>query len=103
MTIPGCGLKAEVPFRREVAPEGANEANKQEDCADNNVSAMEARRHEKRRTVNMARVAEGGVKVLIGLEAREDETKNNSQDEAEHEAATVILQKRIMRPRHRDT
>ena len=61
---PKCSLGVKRPHR-------PDEANQQEDGADRHVRAVEARRHEERRAVDVAGVAEGGVVVLVGLEERE--------------------------------
>ena len=52
---PKCCFGVKAPVQR------ADEADQQEDGADQHVRAVEARRHEERRAVDVAGVAEGGV------------------------------------------
>src|SRR5579871_4640987 len=57
MPVPGRRLEAEVACRRELAGDGAEQAHRQEDRADDHVEAMKAGRHEKGRTVNGVEIA----------------------------------------------
>ena len=52
--VPGGRLEAEMLLRREVAAQGAHQADGQEDRADDDVEAVEAGRHEEGRAVDIA-------------------------------------------------
>ena len=88
-----CGVKAPLSARIE--------ADSQEDRADDHVRAVEARRHEECRAVAVAGEAESGVAVFDGLEDRERHAEQDCQHETDDEAAAIVLQKRMVRPRYR--
>src|SRR5207244_9280776 len=53
MPVPGAELEAEMLLRREVAEIGADQADDQEGCSDDNMGAVEASRHEESGAVDM--------------------------------------------------
>ena len=65
-------------LRREVAVVGPQQADGEEDRADDDVRAVEARRHEEGGAVDVALEAEGGVAVLVGLDAGEEQRRGRS-------------------------
>src|SRR5690606_36309797 len=100
--VPGRGLEPDVFLRREVSGIGPVEADDQEDRADDDVKAMEARRHEEVGAVDVAGEAEGGVAVLVGLEDREQDAEADAEPEAPFEMiAVVLVDERVVRPGHR--
>src|SRR5690606_30276548 len=66
--VPGGRLEPEVLLGREVALVGAEQADAQEDGADDDMEAVEARRHEEGRAVDIALKVERGVDIFIGLD-----------------------------------
>src|ERR1700760_1274198 len=50
--VPGRRLEAEMAGRGELTGDGAEQANRQEDRADDHMQAVEARRHEEGRAVD---------------------------------------------------
>jgi hypothetical protein len=72
MPIPGSGFKTEVLIRLEMTGKGAEEADSKENGSDDDVEAMKAGGHEKRRAVDVAAViaaeGEGGMSVFVSLD-----------------------------------
>src|SRR5260370_27849271 len=101
MPVPGGELEAEVLRRREMAEIGSDQAYDEERRADDHMGAVEAGRHEESRTVDIAAIVERGVAVLVGLDAGEREAERDGQDQAPLEPLAVVLEQRVMRPRHR--
>src|ERR1700691_6306515 len=58
MPVPGGEFEAQMLLRRKLAELGAEQADDQEYCADDDVSAVEARRHEKGCAVDRIRKRE---------------------------------------------
>src|SRR5918994_6799516 len=98
MPVPGGELEAEVLGRREMLPVDAQEADREEDSADDDVGAVEARRHEEGGAVDVASESEGGVAVLVGLNAGEQGAERDRQPQAHAEALAVAVEKRVTRP-----
>src|SRR3984957_18974923 len=69
--IPGSELEAEMLRRRELSGQGAEQADDQKDRADDDMRAVEAGRHEERRTVKTTREVECRVGIFPGLHAGE--------------------------------
>src|SRR3546814_14315386 len=67
MPVPGGGFEAEMLARREIALVRADQAHDQEQRADDDVEAVEARRHEARRAIVQAFERERGVRNSISL------------------------------------
>ena len=55
--VPGRRLEAEMAGGRELAGDGADQAHRQEDGADDDMEAVEARRHEEGRAVDGVEIA----------------------------------------------
>ena len=96
--VPSGKFEAQMLLWREVAIVDAQQANGEEDRADNDVEAMEARRHEEGRAVNITSKAEGGVGVFVSLNAGEADGENNGQPERLLYAVAIIVQQGMMRP-----
>src|SRR3954464_272857 len=96
MPVPGCRLEAEMLLRPEVALIGANEADDQEDRADDDVRAVEARRHEEGRGVDILGEVEGSVGIFIGLDAGEQHAEQDRAPQALDEAAAVAVDQRMV-------
>ena len=76
--VPGGGLEAEMPLRREVAAAGAEPADDQEAGADDDVEAVEAGRQEEDRRIDAAAVElERRVGILDRLEAGEAQAEQD--------------------------
>src|SRR3546814_2706612 len=69
-------------LRGEMTLIGAHEADDQEDRADQNVKAVEARRHIEGRAVVALPEAEGRMGIFIGLDRREDGAEDDRQPQA---------------------
>src|SRR3546814_13901444 len=68
--VPGGGFETEMLLRGEMTLIGAHEADDQEDRADQNVKAVEARRHKEGRAVVARPEADGSMGRFIGLDRR---------------------------------
>src|SRR3989304_8691946 len=99
--VPGGSLEAEMLLRREVAAHRPDQAYRQEDGADNDVEAMEARGHEEGRAVDVVGEAEAGMHVLIGLGGGEQDAQYDGASEPKHETSAIVVEQRMMRPGHR--
>src|SRR5205085_8259922 len=64
MPVPGGGLEAEMLVGLELALHRAEQADQQEGRSDEDVEAVEARRHEEGRRVDVVTEAERGVRIL---------------------------------------
>src|SRR3546814_4456470 len=69
-------------LRGEMTLIGAHEADDQEDRADQNVKAVEARRHIEGRAVVALHEAEGRMGIFIGRDRREDGAEDDRQPQA---------------------
>ena len=102
--VPSSSFKADVLLLREVAAHQAQQADQQEDRADQNVKAVEARRHEEVGTIDVARETKGRVAVFVGLEESEKNTQKNSKDKTPlHIFAVVLVHQCVVRPCRRST
>ena len=101
MPVPGGEFEAEVLGGREVAVDGAEQADDQEDRADDHMRAVEAGRHEEGGAVDIAAVVERGVRIFVGLHAGEGEAEQDGERQAPFQPLPVVLQQRVMRPGHR--
>src|SRR5437764_1892378 len=82
MPVPGGKLETEMLLRRELPGIGAQQADRQEDCANDHVEAVEAGGHEEGRAIDVARVMESRVAVLIGLDAGKGRAEQDGEDQA---------------------
>lgn len=96
--IPGGSLEAEMMLRCKIPSKRAHQAHEQEDRADDNVETVETGRHEKHRAVNVAREAESGMTVFIGLAGREQHAKDDGDRQAPDQALTVVMQQGMVGP-----
>src|SRR3546814_12175691 len=85
-------------LRGEMTLIGAHEADDQEDRADQNVKAVEARRHIEGRAVVALPEAEGRMGIFIGLDRREDGAEDDRQPQAFLQPLAVAVDQRMMRP-----
>src|SRR5690606_14091889 len=69
--VPGCRLEAEMVLRGEVPLDRAEQANREEDGADDDVEAVEAGRHVEGRRVDAAVEGEGRLVIFQRLERGE--------------------------------
>jgi len=97
--VPGGGLEAEVLLGREMTLERPHQADEQEDRADDDVRAVEARRHEEGRAIDVARVAECRMAILVDLQRGEQHAEQHGQRQTPDEAGAVVLQQRVVGPR----
>src|SRR3546814_8130367 len=79
MPVPGGGFEAEMLARREIALVRADQAHDQEQRADDDVEAVEARRHEERRAIVQAFERERGVRIFIRLDRAERSEEHTSE------------------------
>src|ERR1044071_5650330 len=82
--VPGRSFETEMTRRGELAGHSAEEADSEEDRADDDVEAVKARRHEEGRAIDVARIGERCVAVLIGLERGEAHAEDNGERKAAH-------------------
>src|SRR5689334_11566889 len=80
--VPRRRLEAEMPLRRELALDRADQADCEEDRADDDVETVEAGRHEEGRRIDAILEAERGVRILVGLAAGEGDAEQNGQRQA---------------------
>src|SRR5580693_9352371 len=73
MPVPGREFEAQMLLRRKLAELGAEQADDQEYCADDDVRAVEAGRHEKGGAVDRIRKGERRMIIFPGLNAGEAE------------------------------
>src|SRR5947209_16452408 len=98
MPVPGGRLEAEMLPWREVALVGADQAHGEENRADDDVEAVEARRHEEGRAINAAFEGERRVGIFIGLDAGERETEQDRAPQAELKAVAVAVDQAVVCP-----
>eukprot|EP01088_Endostelium_zonatum_P004172 TRINITY_DN15393_c0_g1_i1.p1 TRINITY_DN15393_c0_g1~~TRINITY_DN15393_c0_g1_i1.p1 ORF type:complete len:297 (+),score=-1.57 TRINITY_DN15393_c0_g1_i1:1-891(+) len=114
MPIPGGGLEAEMLARGEVALVRADQADREEDGADQDVETVEAGRHEEGGAIVDPLEGEGRVHVFIRLDAAEQHAERNRQPQPlEHAvavadaeqapqaglfAAALVVDQRVVRP-----
>ena len=96
--VPSGEFEAQVLFRGKLARQCPDQADDQEDRADDDMGAVEPRRHEECRPVDVLREVERRLGVFISLHAGETQTQRNGEDEPPFEALAVIMQQRMMRP-----
>ena len=102
MPVPGGRLEAEMLLRRELARHQPQQADGQEDRADQDVEAVEARRHEEDRTVQArvrGRVVEEqvlmqDVVVFIGLNRGEQDAQRHG--DTKNGLTQPILERRAL-------
>src|SRR3546814_16683203 len=82
MPVPGGGFEAEMLARREIALVRADQAHDQEQRADDDVEAVEARRHEERRAIVQAFERKRGVRIFIRLDRAEQHAADERQPPA---------------------
>src|SRR3546814_2146965 len=75
--------------RREIALVRADQAHDQEQRADDDVEAVEARRHEERRAIVQAFERERGVRIFIRLDRAEQHAEDDRQPQALEHAVAV--------------
>src|SRR5262249_8410613 len=100
MPVPSRELQSEMLFGIELPRKSATEAYHQEDRSDDHVRAVKARRHEERRAVDIATVAEGRMTVLEGLYAGEHDAQDDGADQTPLQPLAIVLQERVVRPGH---
>src|SRR5690242_18868235 len=98
--VPRRGLESEMMIGTEMASDPADQADEKEGRADDDMRAVEARRHEEGRRIDALGEAESGVAVLIGLQTGEADAEDHGKREALDQALAVVLQERVMRPGH---
>src|SRR6185312_8568165 len=98
MPIPGRRLEAEMVVRPEMPGARAEEIHSEEAGADDDMEAVEARRHEEGRGIDAVLEAESGVAVLVALQRGEADAEDDGQSQAAHQALAVVLEQRVMRP-----
>src|SRR5579871_7009548 len=97
MPVPGGRFKTEVALRRELAGDRPAEAHGQKDCTDDDVAAVESRRHEERRTVNRLKIAHaGGQRNMRGV----GEGLKREMIESEREGRVTVFVGLYGRERH---
>src|SRR6185437_15385157 len=75
--VPCRRLEAEMMVRLEMAGDGAEQVHGEEARADDDMEAVETRRHEEGRGVNASGEAERGVAVFPGLQAGEADAEDH--------------------------
>src|SRR5689334_22807749 len=104
MPVPGGSLKAEMLLGAEMTAERAEQADDQEQRSDDDMEAVEARRHEEGRAIDVAAIVavegKGRVRIFIGLDAGEQQAERNGEGETPLQALAVVADKRVMRPGH---
>src|SRR6266851_1487523 len=101
MPVPGRGLEPEMMLGLEMAGPCPEEADDQEGGADDDMEAVEARRHEEGGGIDAILEMEGGVAVFEGLHASEAEAQQDGDGEALQHALAVALAQRVMGPGYR--
>ena len=102
--VPCRRFEAQMGFLGKVAACCAHVADEQEDCSNNNVEAVEARRHKEVCAVDVASKTERCMLIFIRLEHCKDEAKNNRNDQAVLEVLTIVfLRQSVVRPSRRST
>src|SRR5690348_10117120 len=96
--VPRRRLEAEMVVRPEMPGACAEEIHREEAGADDDVEAVEARRHEEGRGIDPAFEAEGGVAVLPGLEPGEADAEDDGQSQPADQSLAVVLEQRMVRP-----
>src|SRR5688572_19183812 len=100
MPVPGRRLEAEMLPWSKMSLAGAQQADDQKDRPDDDVEAVEAGRHEKGRAVNIAFEVERRLDVLIGLDAGEQQSEQDRQQQPQLQAVAVAVDQRMVRPGH---
>ncbi len=77
--------------RSEVPLIDAHQIDDQEDRADQNVEAVEARRHVEGRAVGAAAERERRVHIFIGLDRREEQAEDHRQPQAGFQTLTISM------------
>src|SRR3984893_17285497 len=98
--VPGGKLESDMLLGRELTSESADQAHNQKDRPDDDMKTMEPGRHEEGRAVDVARIMERCVHVLVGLNTGERDAEHNGEHEAPFEALAIVMQQRVVRPGH---
>src|SRR5215475_1130655 len=96
--IPGREFEAEVLFRREVTSHSTKQADDQENRADDDVRAMESGRHEEGGAIDVSRKVKMGMRVFVGLNAREGQAKEDGENQTPLQSLPIILEQCMVRP-----
>ena len=81
--------------------DGAEQAHRKEDCADDYVEAMEARGHEEGRRIDAVCEAEGRVAVFKGLQRGKGRAQNDREEQPVDGPLLVATLDSLMRERDR--
>mgnify|MGYP000442048700 CR=1 FL=1 len=100
MPIPGSRFKTKMLLWREMSLIGARQTDDQEDRTDENVKAVEARRHIESRTIVDAGKREWRDAIFIGLDGSEHDSKDDRQPKARYHALAIAADQRVMGPGH---
>src|ERR1700693_6619055 len=84
MPVPRGGFEREMMLRVEMTAESPQEHDRQHDCADRHVKAVEPGQHEERRAVDSRRQLEVelavSVAVLVGLESKKGKSDDDGDE-----------------------
>src|SRR6202521_868020 len=80
--VPGGEFEAQMLLRSELARIGADQAYDQKDRSDDDMGAMKARRHEEGGAVDVPRIMEWSMTVLVGLDGCEGGTEREGEGDA---------------------
>ena len=100
MPVPRRKFKTQVLFSRKLPGKSTQKANSEKNRSDDDVEAMETRRHEKGRAVDRAFEGEWRMGIFIGLNPGESGAKQDSQDKPCLQTKTIIVQEGMMGPGH---
>src|ERR1700693_3987708 len=89
MPVPGGELEPDVVLWGELAPEGADETDKEENHADDDVCAVKAGRHEESGAVDRILKGKWRVDIFVSLREHEQQAKGDPQGEEGLEFASV--------------
>src|SRR5713101_5308917 len=98
--VPCCRLEAEMMIGLEVSGHGAKEVHDEETRADDDMEAVEPRRHEEGRRIDPVFETKGSVAVFIGLQRAEAEAEEDRDTQPLDELPTVVHEKCAMSPAH---
>jgi len=99
--VPSGEFEAEVLFRREVPGHRTKQADGQEDRADDYMCAVESGRHEEGGTIDISSEVKMGMRVFVGLDAREGQAKEDGENQTPLESLPIILKQGMVRPGYR--
>src|SRR5262245_30154731 len=100
MPVPGGKLKTEMLGGGEMSEIDTNQTHDQERRAYDHVGTVESGRHKEGGTVDVAAEVEPCVAVFVGLDAGKGQAKRDRQDQAPFQSLSIVLQERVVRPRH---